>query len=446
MKTDQYSCINYEDAPLSPIHKKIAIGVFLGQITDGFTLSIVGIGISYATKSLNLNDFWVGLISASAFIGILLGSLCVGPIIDKFGRKYLFSLSMLIFSILSFSQFFISDPLLLAIFRIIIGVTIGIDYTVSSALLTEWIPKRSRARVLSSLLIFWIIGFAFAYAGDLIIISIPELGDDSWRWILSSSAIPGLIAFLWRAGIGIPESPSWLARKGRINEAISLIHKHLGERYKLSESDQENTYNSVSWFALFSPKMRHKTLVGGIFYASQVFPFFGIGIFLPLVLANLNIENPHAPGILYNVSMVIGVVLGVWLVDRISRRSYLMWTFYISSIILTIIAVWQSMPPLLLVIMLSIFALVLSCAAVLENTYPPELFPTELRGSGVGFSIAISRLGAAAGTFLLPVINTSYGIYASLMCCVAVLWFGTLICQFWAPETSIFFENGNNKK
>lgn len=451
MNTGQNSGINFEDAPLSPVHKKIATGVFLGQITDGFTLSIVGTGIGYATKSLHLTDFWVGLISAGAFIGILLGSLCIGPITDKIGRKFLFSITMLIFAVLSVLQFFVSDPLLLTIIRLAIGVTIGIDYTVSAALLTEWTPARSRARMLSSLLIFWIVGFAFAYTADLIVESMVHLGDDSWRWILCSSAIPGALAFLWRAGIGIPESPDWLARKGHIQEALTLIHKHLGSQYCLPENEQsissETGATSVSWFTLFSPKLRHKTLVGGIFYACQVFPFFGIGIFLPLVLANLNIENPHAPGILYNVSMVVGVVFGVWLVDKISRRSYLMWTFYISAVILTIIALWQGMPPLLLVIMLSAFALVLSCAAVLENTYPPELFPTELRGSGVGFSIAVSRLGAAAGTFLLPIINTNYGIYASLGSCVVVLWFGTIVCQFWAPETSVHFQktaNGNS--
>ncbi|VUS72410.1 Inner membrane metabolite transport protein YgcS [Klebsiella huaxiensis] len=447
MNTGQHSGINFEDAPLSPVHKKVATGVFLGQVTDGFTLSIVGTGIGYATKSLNLTDFWVGLISAGAFIGILFGSLCIGPITDKIGRKLLFSVTMLIFAVLSVLQFFISDPLLLTIVRLAIGVTIGIDYTVSAALLTEWTPKRSRARMLSSLLIFWIVGFAVAYAADLIVIGMPHLGEDSWRWILCSSAIPGALAFIWRASTGIPESPGWLARKGRKEEALALIHNHLGTQYCLPQDEQgistEKGAPSVSWFTLFGPELRHKTLVGGIFYACQVFPFFGIGIFLPLVLANLNIENPHAPGILYNVSMVIGVVFGVWLVDKISRRAYLMWTFYISAVILTIIALWHGMPPLLLVIMLSAFALVLSCAAVLENTYPPELFPTELRGSGVGFSIAVSRLGAAAGTFLLPVINTNYGIYASLGSCVIVLWFGTLVCQFWAPETSVHFQKNS---
>ena len=82
-----------------------------------------------------------------------------------------------------------------------------------------------------------------------------------------------------------------------------------------------------------------------------------------------------------------------------------------------------------------LFALVLSAAANLEFIYPPELFPTHLRATGVGLAVAASRFGSAISTFLLPVIVQKFGIQAALGACVAVLLFGTVACQLWAPET-----------
>ncbi len=83
----------------------------------------------------------------------------------------------------------------------------------------------------------------------------------------------------------------------------------------------------------------------------------------------------------------------------------------------------------------AVFAFVLSAAANLEFGYLPELFPTRLRASGIGFATAVSRIGAAASTFLLPLSVERLGIRATLGVCVAVLFAGGLLCQLLAPET-----------
>jgi putative MFS transporter len=428
-----YSRISYEEAPLSAVHKKLAVGVFLGQITDGYTLSIVGAALSLAAVPLGLNSYWIGLIGAGALLGILFGSLSIGTLADKIGRKFLFTFVMFIFCSLSVVQFFISDPLLLTVVRFAMGFTIGSDYAVCPSLLTEWFPARSRARTISSFLMFWIIGFVSApFLGILV----GDLGENTWRWILASSAVPSGLAFLWRFATRIPESPSWLAKKGRIREAEALIHEHLGPNYGLPAVDLEKEVASGSWFGLFGPKLWRHSVVGGVFYATQVFPFFGFGIFLPLVLASLKIENPNAPDIMYNVCMVLGVLFGIWWTSKVTRVFHLLSTYIVCIGLLVTMIVWQDMPAQLSVTLLAAFALTLAAAAVLENTYPPELFPTELRASGIGFCTAVSRCGAAAGTFLLPVINEHYGIYASLTSSVVSLMIGALVVYLWAPETS----------
>jgi putative MFS transporter len=187
---------------------------------------------------------------------------------------------------------------------------------------------------------------------------------------------------------------------------------------------------------LFSRQLRYNTAVSGIFFAAQCVPFFAVSIFLPLVLADLRIGNPHASGILYNAFTMAGVLIGTWLLNRISRRAYLLWTFYGAALILAVMTVWQGMPPFVSMAFIAAFSLILAVSIVLQFVYPPELFPTELRASGVGLTIAVSRVGVGIGTFLLPIVNEQFGVFTSLGACIAVLIAGGIVCHLWAPETS----------
>ena len=79
--------ISFEDAPFSAIHKKITAGTFMGQISDGYTLGIVGISLNYAMEPLGLTSFWMGLIGAGSMFGIFFGSLLAGITADKIGTS-----------------------------------------------------------------------------------------------------------------------------------------------------------------------------------------------------------------------------------------------------------------------------------------------------------------------------------------------------------------------
>lgn len=422
---------SYELAPYSSIHRKVAYGSFMGQICDGYTLGIVGISLSYAIGPLGLDSFWLGACGAGSMLGILFGSLIIGPITDRIGRRQLFTLIMLISIVLAILQFFVTSPFQLAVLRFGLGMAIGADYTVGITLLSEWTPTAQRENTMSMLLVTWTVGYVIAYVVGFFMIDIGKT-ENGWRWVISTSAIPGVIALLIR--IGSPESPVWLASKKRIAEALETIHRYVGDGYGLPEMSQEQ--KSESWFRLFSKELRANTFVSGVFFACQVLPFYAISIFLPLVLTTLNIDNPYASGVLYNAFTIIGVLVGLWLMSRVSRRAFLLWTFYGAAAILTVMTIWQDMPGYLALFMLTAFSLVLAIAIVIEFIYPAELFPTEVRGSGVGFTIAVSRIGAAAGAFLLPIVNEHFGIYAALGGCIAALLLGGVVCHILAPETS----------
>ncbi len=246
--------------------------------------------------------------------------------------------------------------------------------------------------------------------------------------------------FLCRARLDYPYRASGYSRvpvldsgKEGAGAALALVHQHLGTNYGLPAEKEK--VESASFFRLFSPELWRNTLTSCTFFLCQVLPFFAISIFLPVVVKGLNIANPHASGMLYNGFTMVGVIIGILIADKISRRAFLLWTFYGAAAVLTLMTVWQNMPALWL----------LSCWHILYRSrhlhrcrvaVSAGTLPTELRGSGVGLTIAFSRIGAGMGTWMLPVVTEQYGVTVTLGCCIASLVIGGVVCQALAPETS----------
>jgi putative MFS transporter len=132
--------------------------------------------------------------------------------------------------------------------------------------------------------------------------------------------------------------------------------------------------------------------------------------------------------------MLLGTASGIWFIDALTRRQFLISTFYLSAALLLILVAVRT-GPILTVAASALFAFVLAGSTVLDFAYLPELFPTRLRASGVGVGTAASRVGSACGTFMLPVCIESLGIRPTLALCVGILAAGGIFCHAFAPET-----------
>ncbi|WP_228125761.1 MFS transporter [Alcaligenes faecalis] len=420
----------FENVPFRRFHLRVGSTACGGQFADGFELGIIGLAIALAAVPLNLNAVWMGLLGAAALAGLFLGSLVSGVIVDRVGRRKIFAWDMLFAAVLSIAQFFVTEAWQMLLLRFALGVVLGFDYVVSKALLTELSPVRFRGRLLSIMAIAWVAGYACSYAAGFLL---RDLGPDAWRYMLMVSAVPALLIFVFR--LGVPESPLWLIRKGRVQEAQEIVRKKLGDGILLPATGPVQQKTGGEWKELFSRKWRKNTAVGGIFYACQVIPYFALGTFLPKILESLNVTDKYVGGLTYNAFLLLGAVIGTMVVDRIARRSFLIATFIAGAAVLSVMAAGV-LDSTGVIIAFALFALILSASANLEFIYPPELFPTHLRGTGVGFATATSRFGAAISTFLLPSIVQSHGVSIALGACVVVLLFGALVSYLWAPETS----------
>ncbi len=425
--------MNYKEAPFSKFHRSLFVCAFLGQIACGFALGIAGTAVTQAQDKLGLNTFWVGLLGAGTLIG-LAGSLVVGNLSDKIGRSKLLLADMALFTVFSVLQFFTSSVGVLMALRILIGLCIAVDYTVGSTIISEWFDPKTAPSYLSKFVIYWTFGYVASFFAGLVM---SNLHTD-YHLIFASSAIPGAVAAIMRIVCGMPESPSWLASVGRVDEANKLISEKLGSEYKvIVEKKKEEKKASVA--ELFGPKYRRNTLVGGMFYACQVFPYFGVGIFLPILIGQLNMGDSNTSNIIYDIFCMAGAFAGTWLCEKLSRRKFLTTTFFGAAIALFIMIIAQNISMIITLIAFAAYAMIMSIAVVMEWPYPPELFDDRVRGTGVGIVVAFSRIGAALGTFLLPILMESIGATGTLIVCAAILVVGGLVCQFFAPETSAKF-------
>jgi len=282
--------------------------------------------------------------------------------------------------------------------------------------------------------IAWALGYGLAYVAGF---SLQDTHPDAWRFVLASSAIPALISLPLR--LTAPESPLWLALQGRRDEAQRVIELSLGFGYALPNAPPANARQRTAaesrWRELLSPRYRASTLVASTLYVCLVIPYFAVSTFIPQVMGALHVSGKGSAGLIYILGLMLGSIGGFVVVDWFPRRVFIIGSFALTSVALLICATLSGLPDFIIVLAFVVFSCVLSAAQAQIYVYLPELFATPVRASGLGIAVAVSRLGAAAGTALLPLCVVRYGVHAALQICVAILVIGGLTCYRWAPET-----------
>jgi putative MFS transporter len=423
---------SFDDVPLNRFHLRITALTFGANFSDGYQLGIIGIALTLIAPQMGLGSFWQGLIGASALIGVFAGSIVTGWAADRIGRQRLYMLDFLLIAVASLAQFFVQGPGELFVLRLLIGFGIGADYALGPTLVAEFVPRRHRGALLASLTVLWTVGYVAAFFFGTYL---ADMGGDAWRWLLASSALPAIVVLLLR--IGTPESPRWLVSKGRLTEARQVVARFIGEQVDFDAfAAQHSDQRRAAYRELFGARHWRNTAFGVLFYNCQVIPYFAIYTFLPLVLVKVKLNGSgFMSDALLNVFLLLGGIGGLWLIARISRRRLTIGSFVVLALSLGPIALWPGAPAVLLFPLFLVFTFTMSAASNLDQVYPPELFPTELRSSGVGLLNGMSRIGSAAGTFLLPVSLDGLGFAGTMTALTAILVVGAVISAAWAPET-----------
>jgi MFS transporter, putative metabolite transport protein len=237
---------------------------------------------------------------------------------------------------------------------------------------------------------------------------------------------------------GRPESPRWLMDKGRRRQAIELARRYMHEAKEITDVAHEADHQAIpqgSFATLFSPQYWRATLFTSGFWFCAVTPYFAIATFADSVLHKYGLGGGLAGGVGLSAFALLAVVITVLLIEKAGRRVLTVPPQWLCTVLLAIIALWAGAPPMVVLVLFLAFSFFNAMYNTLTGINPTEVFPTEIRGLGTGFAAAVSRIGAALGTFLLPWSITNLGMTASMLAAAFIALAGAALSQWLAPET-----------
>jgi putative MFS transporter len=403
------------------------------MLLDGYILGLIGPVTTTLAADLGLSAAQVGAVAAMALIGILAGSPIGGWAADKWGRRPLFFIDISLFLVASAAQFFAGSFEALLIIRLLMGIAIGAEYSVGWPMMSEFSPVHLRGRLMATVNFAWYSGFLIGF----IFATFATRAGVNFKIILGSSTIIALALLLGR--IGLPESARWLWNVGRHEEAKRVTYKYMpNPDEEVADLERELVHlkdtKKKGFGELFSKNYIRATVFVSWFWFCNVLTYFGIATFAGEILNAYGLGG-FLGGILINLLAVVGVVICMIFIEKAGRRFFTVPQQWIITVILLILGLWSGIPPVLVLGLFLLFAFLNAMNGALTSIYPGEVFPTEVRGVGTGFAAAVSRLGAAAGTFLLPVGIAASGIAPVILILAAIVASGAIISQMWAPET-----------
>ena len=208
--------------PFTREHGRLVVGSGLGWALDAMDVGL----ISFVMASLLAQEQWgitpteLSFIGSIGFVGMALGATLGGLLADRFGRRQVFAVTLLIFGLATGAAALSWSVGALLVFRFLIGLGLGAELPVASTLVSEFAPARLRGRVVVGLEAFWAVGWTLA---ALIGYLVVPGSDSGWRWAFALGAAPALYAVVVRWGL--PESVRFLELRGRVEEAETVVRR-----------------------------------------------------------------------------------------------------------------------------------------------------------------------------------------------------------------------------
>ncbi|MDP4025693.1 MFS transporter [Methylobacterium sp. NEAU 140] len=369
---------------------------------------------------------------AALFTGLFIGTIACGWLADRFGRRAIFTWSLLSYTAANLVMACQTDAFGLNLWRLIAGIGLGLEMVTIGSYLSELVPKAIRGRAFA---LCQGIGFCavptVAFLSYLLIPAAP-FGVDGWRWVvlIGASAAVGV----WWIRRELPESPRWLVERGRIAEAeavMARLEARVAAEYgkPLPAPAPPEPPRPRSTFAdLWVPPYRRRTLMMAGFNVFQTVGFYGFANWVPtlLIAQGITVTSSLAYTALIALAAPVGPLLGLLIADRFERKHIIV------AACLVYIACGLSFTltrDVTAIVALGIgLTLASNTLSFNYHTYQAELFPTAIRARAVGFVYSWSRFSAIFTGFIIAFVLREGGTSAVfLFISAAMLAAGTLV-------------------
>lgn len=400
-----------EALPVTKLHVRARLGVGAATFFDGFDVLTIGSALPVLVTQWSLTPREVGAVISAGFIGQLFGSLIFPIVAERFGRLRATTLSVAIFGLMGLFCAFANNYTTLVVLRVIQGVGLGGELPVAATYINEIAKAEGRGRFVIFYEIIFPIGlFASTLLGLWIV---PHFG---WRVMFVLSGLPAVLALMLR--FMLPESPRWLATKGRFAEAEAAV-----ERFEQSVDPtwapaakpavvalapvESNTH----WGELFRGVYLRRTLVAWTIWFAGGFLSNALTAWFPTIyrtLFHLSVADALRYGVATTAGGVVGSAICALAIDRIGRRGWMTFAFACCAVcFFGILAIGITSAQVVMAFVAVSFGFV-SAAFITVYAYTPEIYPTRMRAYGSGVASAVLRLAGAIAPMLIGILVADY--------------------------------------
>ena len=396
-----------------------AVAAF-GGLLFGYDTAVIAGAIGYLQVKFELSPMLTGWAASSAIWGCVFGALFSGALSDKYGRKKVLLLSGLLFTLSALGSAVPDNLTQFVMARFIGGLGVGSASMLSPLYISEIAPAQIRGMLVTLYQLAIVFGINIIYIVNYLIANTHDqvwnvqLG---WRYMLGSEGIPAILFFILL--FFVPESPRWLVKENRSDEALKILNKINGpeETHQiLKEIKEAVNEEKGSFLDLFKPGIRKAMVVGSVLALfSQVTGINAIIYYAPEIFKQVGFGSESA---LFQ-TMIIGFVnmlftlVAIRFIDYWGRRTLLIWG--ISGMVSCLLGMGMffyfeiTSGSLLLLFILGFIASFASSLGPIPWVLISEIFPTKTRGTAMSFSIVILWLGVVLITQFFPVLLSLFG-------------------------------------
>lgn len=407
--------------------KKIALISTFGGLLFGYDTGVINGALPFMAleDQLNLTPFTEGLVASSLLFGAAFGAVFGGRLSDKNGRRKNIMLLAMLFLIATLGTTFAPNVTVMVIFRIILGLAVGGASVTVPTFLAEMSPAENRGRMVTQNELMIVTGQLLAFIFNAILGNV--LGDSGhvWRYMLVIASLPAV--FLWFGMLVVPESPRWLASKGKIGEALRVLQQ-VREMNRAKEElneiqdaiAQESEIKKATFKDLTVPWVRRIVMIGiGIAIVQQITGVNSIMYYGTQILQNAGFSTDAAltANIANGVISVLATFVGIWLLGKVGRRPMLITGLVGTTAALTLIGVFSlvmegsaALPYVVLSLTVTFLAFQQGAISPVTWLMLSEIFPLKLRGLGMGVTVFCLWITNFLIGFFFPVLMAGVGL------------------------------------
>jgi putative MFS transporter len=352
---------------------------------------------------------------AALFAGLFVGTLVFSPVSDRFGRRAIFSFSLLWYSACTFVMALQSTAGAINLWRFLAGIGLGVEMITIGVFVSELAPKESRGEAFAFNQFLSFSAVPIAALVSAVLVPRRFLGLDGWRWVVIIGASGAI--FVWFIRRAIPESPRWLEQKGRIEEAKRVMQEierrvrletgtTLAEP-KLVEGDVYPAHGSLK--EIWNKNYRARTVLLILFHVLQPIGYYGFASWVPTLLLAQGVTVTQSLRYTFVIALAspLGPLAGKAFADLFERKWQIAWSALSIAVCGLLFAQQRTAAGVILFGVL--ITLSSNWMSFSYHTYQSELYPTRIRARAVGFVYSWSRLSTVFSSFLIAFFLRRYG-------------------------------------